>query len=221
MRKFFGKVWFDFKEYFILLLLLLLSLYFISINDHKITKNFRALAFGSFATLTSFLHDIFSVSNYKIENEMLRRKNAELMISLNLMKEKAAQSEQLTSLLGLKDTLKQTVIPARIVSRSYSSSQGTFTLNAGQNKEIHPGMPVITGDGLVGIVYSVSDDYSIVRTLKNIHLKIVVRELRTRYSGILKWNGDFLVISDLPKTANLKAGDKVVTSELRDRKSVV
>ncbi len=75
-------------------------------------------------------------------------------------------------------------------------------------------MPVITDKGLVGIIYSTSDNYSIARTLHNVDLKVTVKSERTRESAIMKWNGDWLVMVNVPKTFNFKKGDRIVTSEI-------
>ncbi len=64
------------------------------------------------------------------------------------------------------------------------------------------------------MVSSTSDDYSIVRTLKNLELKLTVKDERSRIDGIMKWNGDELVIVNVPKTYDVEPGDRIITSEL-------
>jgi rod shape-determining protein MreC len=95
-----------------------------------------------------------------------------------------------------------------------SRVQGTITLNVGKSDSVKVGMPVITDKGLVGIIYSVSDNYSIARTLQNVDLKLTVKDERTRENGLMKWNGDNLVIVNVPKTYQIKKGDRIITSEL-------
>jgi len=75
-------------------------------------------------------------------------------------------------------------------------------------------MPVITDKGLVGIIYSISDNYSIARTLTNVDLKVTVKSERTRENAVMKWNGEWLVMINVPKTFDLKKGDRIVTSEI-------
>ena len=89
-----------------------------------------------------------------------------------------------------------------------------MTLNAGKNQSVKVGMPVITDKGLVGIVYSISDNYSIARTLNNVDLKLTVKSERTRENALMKWNGEWLVMIDVPKTFDLKKADRIVTSEI-------
>jgi rod shape-determining protein MreC len=137
-----------------------------------------------------------------------------MMLHLSRLREYAIVNEDLKGLLALKDSSKFPLIPATIVSKSLTKSQGTITLNAGKNQSVKVGMPVITDKGLVGIIYSISDNYSIARTLTNVDLKITVKSERTRENAVMKWNGEKLVMINVPKTFDLKKGDRIVTSEI-------
>jgi rod shape-determining protein MreC len=136
------------------------------------------------------------------------------MLHLSRLREYAIVNEDLKGLLALKDSSKFPLIPATIVSKSLTKSQGTITLNAGKNQSVKVGMPVITDKGIVGIVYSIADNYSIARTLTNVDLKVTVKSERTRENAVMKWNGESLVMINVPKTFDLKKGDRIVTSEI-------
>lgn len=214
MIRFLLSVWQNFKEYIVLVFLLILSLILLSQNNSQGIQKVRSIAFGSFASITSVFNDIFNISNLKNENESLRRTNAEMMLQLSRLREYAITNENLKGLLALKDSTKYPLIPATIISKSLSKSQGTITLNAGKNQSVKIGMPVITDKGMVGIIYSTSDNYSIVKTLNNVDLKVTVKSERTRENAIMKWNGDWLIMIDVPKTYDFKKGDRIITSEI-------
>jgi rod shape-determining protein MreC len=214
MIRFFVSVWENFKEYIVLVVLLIVSLILLSQNSSQGIQKVRSIAFGTFATVTSVFTDIFNISNLKNENENLRRTNAEMMLHLSRLREYAIVNEDLKGLLALKDSSKFPLIPATIVSKSLTKSQGTITLNAGKNQSVKVGMPVITDKGIVGIVYSIADNYSIARTLTNVDLKVTVKSERTRENAVMKWNGEWLVMINVPKTFDLKKGDRIVTSEI-------
>ena len=163
---------------------------------------------------TAILSDIFNIAKVKSENERLRDINAELMLQVNKLREYGVVNESLKNLIGLKDTTKFPLIPALTVSKSFTIAQGTITLNAGADNGVKPGMPVINEKGLVGIIYATSNDYSIAKTLKNFELKLVVKDERSRVDGILKWNGEDLVIVNVPKTYDIEPGDRILCSEL-------
>ncbi|GMU96535.1 rod shape-determining protein MreC [Ignavibacterium album] len=214
MLRFLNSFWYNFKEYIILTVLVILSLFIISQNHSPAVQRVRAIAFGAFASVTSVVSDIFNIKSLKKENELLRETNAKLMLQLSKLREAAIINEELKNLLALKDTSGYPLIPANVISKSLSRIQGTITLNVGKSDSVKVGMPVITDKGLAGIIYSVSNNYSIARTLQNVDLKITVKDERTRENGLMKWNGENLVIINVPKTFQIKKGDRIVTSEL-------
>ena len=214
MFRFFSKIWNDYKEYIILVLLLILSLVTLSLNEKPGIKKVHSLAFGAFATTTSVISNVINTAKVEGENERLRRVNAELMLQVNKLREFAVVNEQLKRLLMMKDSLDYPLISAKVVSKSLTKSQSTITINIGSQDGVKPGMPVINDMGLVGIVNSTSEDYSIARTLKNIDLKITVKDERSRVDGVMKWNGEDLVIINVPKTYDIEPGDRIISSEL-------
>jgi rod shape-determining protein MreC len=209
-----SKLWDSFKEYIILIILILTGLVFLSLNYTPAVKNLKAVAFGSFAAVTSLVSDAVNITKLKSENEKLRRQNAELMLQVNLLRYYGITNHELKDMLGYKDTVKYPLIPAHVVSKSLTASQSSLTLNVGISDSVKPGMPVVNGEGLIGIVHSVSENYSIVRTLKNRDLNITVKNERSRADAILKWNGEDLVLVDVPKTYDIEPGDRIITSDL-------
>lgn len=214
MFRFFFKVWENFKEYIILIFLLVVSLFLLSQNQNSKIRQVKAIAFGSFAAVTSVVSDLVNVSSYKKENEHLREINARLMLQVNRLREYGIVNHELKRLLGLKDSVNYPLIPAAVVSKLSTKSQGSITINVGLKDSVKAGMPVINDRGLVGVVTSVSMDYSIARTLQNIDLKLTVKDERSRIDGIMKWNGEDLIIVDVPKTYDIEPGDRIITSEL-------
>jgi len=214
MFRFFSRVWEEYKEYIILILLLVISLITLSLNQKPGVKKVRSIAFGTFASVTSVISDVINTAKVQSENERLRKVNAELMLQVNRLREYGILNSELKGLIGLKDTFNYPLIPASIVSKSFTKSQSTITINAGELNGIKPGMPVINDLGLIGIVHSISEDFAIARTLKNIDLKLTVKDERSRVNGIMKWNGEDLVIVDIPKTYDIEQGDRIITSEL-------
>jgi len=214
MFKLFSYVWNQFREYLVLVLLVILSLTLLTQNDNLQVQKVRAVAFGSFATVTSVFYDLFNFTQLKNENKALRKLNAELMVQLSMLREQGILNRELKGMLGFKDTASLPIVPATIVSKSLSVTQNTITLNAGKKEDIQPGMPVISYRGIVGIIQSCSENFSIARTLKNVDLKLTVKNEKNRLNGILKWDGDKLMIVDVPRTYDFDIGDRIVTSEI-------
>ncbi|MCW8810925.1 MAG: rod shape-determining protein MreC [Ignavibacteriaceae bacterium] len=214
MFRFLSYVWNRFKEYLILVVLVIVSLSLLTQNNNPQIQKVRVVAFGSFATVTSVFYDLFNITQLKNENKNLRKVNAELMIQLSMLREQGIINRELKGMLGYKDTSSLPITPATIVSRSLSLTQNTITIDAGTIKGIRPGMPVISYKGLVGIVQTCSDGFSIARTLKNVDLKLTVKNEKNRLNAIMKWDGEKLMMVDVPKAYDFDVGDRIVTSEM-------
>jgi rod shape-determining protein MreC len=214
MFKLISNVWNQFREYLIFVILVIVSLSLLTQNNNPQVQKVRALAFGSFATVTSVFYDFFNITQLKNENQALRKFNAEIMIQLSFIREQGILNRELKGLLAMKDTLSLPLIPATIVSKSLSVTQNTITLNAGKSEGLKPGMPVLSYRGLVGIIQSCSDNFSIARTLKNVDLKITVKNEKNRLNGIMKWDGEKLIIVDVPRTFDFDVGDRIITSDI-------
>lgn len=209
-----SRLWENLKEYIVLIILLIVSLFILSQNQNPKVRQVRAVAFGSFAAVTSVVSDVINISSYKKENERLREVNAELMLQVNRLREYGIINHELKNLLGLKDSVNYPLIPATVVSKLSTISQGSITINVGAKDSVKAGMPVINDKGVVGVITSVSHDYAIARTLQNIDLKLTVKDERSRIDGVMKWNGKDLVIVDVPKTYDIEPGDRIITSEI-------
>ena len=90
-----------------------------------------------------------------------------------------------------------------------------ITISAGEADGVEPEMGVVSGTGIVGIVYMTSRHYSIVMPLLNQHSRISCRLRDSQYFGYLRWEGDnplHAVLDDIPRHARFKVGDIVETS---------
>ena len=74
-------------------------------------------------------------------------------------------------------------------------------------------MPVIGDGGLIGIVTTVTQHYSVVNILLNTDFRASAKIQRSRVDGIAAWDGKNLLLKNVPKMRDVKVGDVVVTSE--------
>ncbi|MBP1683618.1 MAG: mreC, partial [Ignavibacteriaceae bacterium] len=111
MFKLLSNVWNQFKEYVVLVILVILSLSLLTQNNNKQVQKVRAVAFGSFATVTSVFYDLFNITQLKNENSALRQVNAELMMQLSMLREQGILNRELKGMLELKDTISFPLIP--------------------------------------------------------------------------------------------------------------
>ena len=90
-----------------------------------------------------------------------------------------------------------------------------ITLDKGERDGIRPEMGVIDGNGIVGIVYQTSANYSVVIPVLNSKSSISCKIKRSDYFGFLKWDGgssQYATIKDMPRHSLFSLGDTIVTS---------
>lgn len=117
-----------------------------------------------------------------------------------------------------KDTLYQQQYiyrSAKIINNSVNKQLNYITLNKGRVNGIEPDMGVVTANGVVGVVKSVSENYSSVISLLNSRLKVSAMIKKNNYFGSLSWNGkDYRKarLLDIPFHVKVRKGDTIVTS---------
>lgn len=107
------------------------------------------------------------------------------------------------------------IYPAEVVNNSLTHVDNYITINKGDADSIRTEMGVVSGNGVVGIVYQTSAHYAIVLPVLNSKSSISCKIQRTDYFGSLKWNGGsslYAWLKDIPRHSEFSLGDTVVTS---------
>ena len=146
--------------------------------------------------------------------EQLREANQKLIGA----EQDKRENEQFRSFLGLKETNPDYEFePATVIGRDSTNRFYSFTIDRGSLHGVEEADPVITADGLVGIVWEVGLTYSHVRTVLDISVQVGVYDISTRDSGIV--SGDIKLSSEglckleyLPKDSGIANGNLIVTS---------
>lgn len=205
---------YNIKEYLILALLIIISLFFIFSNDNSQVRFFRAIALSMFGSVQSGLSSIPNVFELQQENKLLREGNIRLSNENSNLKESKLENIRLTKLLNFKERTGLSFSSARIVNKTLIQTRNMITLNVGENDSVYINMPVITDAGLVGKIVSTSKNYSIAQILYNKDMRITVKVQRSRVDGILSYDGIAnLSVANIPKSADVVEGDVIITSE--------
>ncbi len=104
---------------------------------------------------------------------------------------------------------------AKVINISMYNADNFITINKGSADGITPGMSVIGSEGIVGVVKSVSEHFSLIYSILHSKLMISCRLKSTGDLASLKWDGSsyqFSKLEFLPKHVNVSIGDTVVTS---------
>ena len=105
--------------------------------------------------------------------------------------------------------------PAKVINSSVSKRNNFITLNKGLKHGIKLGMGVITNQGVVGVIHSVSKNYAIAISLLHRKSAIGIQLNKNNHNGILKWKGfnyKTVNINDFPNHIPIKIGDTISTN---------
>ena len=140
------------------------------------------------------------------ENDLLQRwrRRAEILESEN---------QQLRSVTGTVSDEIRSLITARAVTAPGGSFAHTILIAIGNESGIAAGDPVITSNGLVGIVYEVGRAYARVLMISDINARIPVMLASSSWPGLtIGRNGEYLELAFLPAEARPEVGELVLTS---------
>lgn len=191
---------------------------FISQTLSVISQPFLKLSTSVSESVNGFLDRFVRTEDVFLENEELRRQLREANDKLVEYENIKRENEQFREFLQLKENNPDYDFEtATVIGRDSTSRFGSFTIDKGSIDGIEVADPVITSDGLVGIVWEVGLTYSHVRTVIDISVDVGVYSISTRDSGIV--SGDITLSSEglcklhyLPKNSGISAGELIVTS---------
>ncbi|MCB2292517.1 rod shape-determining protein MreC [Clostridium algoriphilum] len=181
----------------------------------------QGIFYNGFYKITNSFQFITNISNVKKQNEELRKSNNKLQskaLEYDVLKK---ESERLRSMLNFsKQRDEYNYVGAEIIGVSGNSFSDGFIINKGENKGFKKGMIAMTGEGLVGQVTSVGNNWSIVQCLSNENIAVAALVQSTRdNNGIVKGykdenNKSLAEIERLSLESAVKKGDVIVTSGL-------
>ena len=170
---------------------------------------------GKVYEANSWVETFFSLRQV---NKELTQRNLELEQQMVAMQELLTRAKHDST--DVARTQKQALegfklYPARVVSNSLDKKDNFITIDKGWADGVKKDMGVACGSGVVGVVYLVSRNYSVVIPILNSHSNISCMIKGRGYFGYLHWNGGdpgIAYVDDVPRHARFKLGMNVVTS---------
>lgn len=180
------------------------------------------------ARISSVSSTVFSYFDLQNVNQVLLERNGALEMEVFRLREQlqafAVDSTSFEQVF-LKDTVLTdslfhdeyiyNLIPAGVVNNSITYMNNYITINKGRRDGIYPDMGVVSPQGVVGIVTTVSDNYAVVISLLNMKFNVSCKVQHTNYFGPLSWKGGdvhYAYLEQLPTHATFQQGDTIVTS---------
>lgn len=170
---------------------------------------------GKVYDLSSNIEKFFSLVDV---NQQLSLRNIELERQITVLNQRILNTAKDSSniVIDNKELFNGFhIIPAKVITNSINQIDNLITLDKGRADGVAPNMGVISGLGVVGIVYLVSEHYSIVLSALNSKSNISCTIKNKGYLGYLHWYkgaSDFAFLDDIPRHARLNKYDEIVTS---------
>ena len=156
-----------------------------------------------------------SLQHVADENRRLRQEMEWLRGENGQLREAAAATQRLTSLLQFKEQALPAMVAAQVIGRDSSNRYKSVILNKGEGDGIQKDMGVITPAGVVGRVVKTTGATSVVLLLTDPNNAIAGLIQRTRDEGIVEGIPQGRAkLKYIPMLSAVKEGDRVVTSGL-------
>ncbi len=157
--------------------------------------------------------DIKYYFNLKSVNDILLNEN--LMLR-NKLEKSVKLTEALDTIVSYETTDPGfSYIPAKIISNSTNKLQNFIILDKGSSHGVEPDMGVISSEGVVGVVSSVSANYSYVISFLNTSQSVSAKISPANSFGPLIWEGRDITeatLTEIPHHIEYNPGDSIFTS---------
>jgi rod shape-determining protein MreC len=151
--------------------------------------------------------------NVRDDNKRLQAENDRLKMDLRTKEEEIKEAARLRKIYGLSDLGISKYVVARVVGRDPSRSQQTVTIDKGTSSGIKQNASVLTPDGVVGRVMSVSISSAIVQLITDPQSYVSGMLLDTRVQMDFKGTGARDIEVEFTANDNdVAVGNELVTS---------
>lgn len=170
------------------------------------------------ASVNRWYLDVWSYLNLQSANQSLTSYNTRLQLENDRLREALltlqADSARKASAV-LRNLVDYETLPAKVISNSKGGSNSYIVIDRGQRHGVKGDMGVVSGNGVVGVVYLAGEEYSLVIPVMNNKSNISCRIQGQRYFGYLTWDGKdsrHAYVDDIPRHAHVEKGLTIETS---------
>ncbi|CAN5135466.1 rod shape-determining protein MreC [soil metagenome] len=203
---------YQYRAFFFFIFLEVVSGYLIIQNNRYQNAAFFNSSNQVAGSLLNTSDNIYSYFSLKEVNEMLAEENARLRAHLS----NQAPVDTLSLFINAPYINDQyNFLAAKVIKNSTDMSNNYITIDKGALHGVEPGMGVISPEGVVGKVKSVSNNYATITSI--LHTDGLVSSIikRTGVFGSLKWEGKDARSASLlyiPRHIKVIKGDTIVSS---------
>ena len=173
----------------------------------------QRVATGGIGEARGFWQSYVNLRETGRENESLKQRVSQLEVALQRERALAGQTKVLQEMLDLKTETPFTTTPAMVIASAASPEFRTMTLDKGSSQGLTADMAVIAPAGIVGRVVLPTPRAAKVQLIIDRNAAAAGLVERTRAQGVVVGTGsDRMRFEYVPGTADVKTGDRVVTS---------
>lgn len=175
---------------------------------------------GFGAGINAGVKELANLKNVSEENESLKKSVEELVEENNKLRAESAELERLRSLYELDNNyMSYEKVAARVIARDSDKWFQIFRIDKGIADGIEPGMNVLSGGGLVGIITETGNNYSMVRSIIDEESAVYAMSQISADTCLVRGNAQLfeeglLELANMDKNARINDGDAIVTSNL-------
>lgn len=161
-------------------------------------------------------HFVVSSNTLRRDNQTLATKNLQLSLEANQVATLTAENLHLRALLNLSRNVTTQSIPADVQYGMRDPFTQKVVIGRGSQHGVQNGSPVVSEDGMIGQVTRVFPLQSEVTLLTDKNQAVPVEIVRTGLRSVVYGTaaGDTLELRFVPISADIVAGDELVTSGL-------
>ena len=209
------RFWDRAKDWVLLGVCLLVSLVVLMARNEPAVRSLRRAALMATSGVEARLAGVGRYLRALDENDRLRGETVTLAVEAARSREAVAENDRLRRLLAFRDTLGTEMVAVRIVSKGLGAQQNVFTIDAGTDRGVRDGMPVVDERGILGRVILTNTRYARVMPYLNTDFRVQATLLPGGAEGVVRWDGaagDRLSLDFVPRTTRVTRGMQVVTS---------
>ena len=146
-----------------------------------VTAPLQSLSASLSGSVTGFLDQFLHAQEIAEENERLKEENRQLIEQMVDYENYKNENESLKEQLQIQeDNPEWETMTASVIGRDPSDQFYSFTIDKGTLDGVSYQDPVITADGLVGIVSEVGPVFAKVTTILDVRLNVACQDVRTQ-----------------------------------------
>lgn len=178
-------------------------------QNTRVLKNIRVLTIG----IEKKVSNTKSYLNLNEINAKIARENVALR---NEIEKTVRNDSQLFSSVSDSSHKQHYLFTnAEIVNNSVNRQKNFFTLNKGKKQGVNVDMAVACSDGVVGIIISSSENFSVGMSLLNLDFRLSTRMKSNNFFGSLSWDGRdyrYAILNEIPQHVTVNKGDTIETT---------